>query len=61
MGMILTLGQLHRSVWQLMMPTFVWPDFPVLYWLGYLCVLVDVFMAVGWGPLAVPPTVAVRV
>ena len=57
----LTLSQLHRTIWQLMMPTFVWPDFPVLDWLGCLCVLADVFLAVGCAPLALPPTVAVRV
>ena len=61
MAMTMTLVQLHRTVWQLMMLTFVQPDFPVLDWLGCLCVLVNVFMAVGCAPLAVPLTVATRV
>ena len=61
MGMTLILGQLHSTVWQLMMPTFAQPDFLVLDWLAYLCVQVDLIMAVGWAPLAVPPKVAARV
>ena len=60
MGMILTLGQLHSTDLQFMMPTFL-GLIPVLDWLGYWCVLIDVIMAVGWAPLAVPPTAAVKV